>query len=412
MEWLFPVVVIALLFIGYGVIPIPRESEKGDSFSVDRGGKRAFYDLASRLLPEVSRNAGSLVPQDPAADMLVILGPSRYPDRAQWRTLHDWVSHGRSLVFAANWQDPAVALESFGIEVVPRLSEESSGSSDAEGPPVDAPRPGIETELAEGDLDWRSRGEVRFTDPGASVELSMNGSPQVVWQPVGKGVIVVVASDFVFSNLSLTKADNGVLAFRILESASPLGPVYFDEAMNVAGAPRVVGVLLEPPFRLPTVQLLIVTLLFGWMASRRFGPIENRGIEERRSLVEHAEALGILHFRVGTGSRFVASYLEYFRRDLGLQYLPSEEAPAVDSGRDQAAPEVLARALRAARSPNLDRGRVAAIIRSLASLRVLKDSRKPAGASPAPESKAGAGARASVRTRTTSSGEAKPSKGA
>jgi Domain of unknown function (DUF4350) len=395
-EWLFPVAVIVLLFVGYGVVPLPRESEKADSFSIDRGGKRAFYDLASRLLSKVSRNSASLIPSDPGADTLVILGPSRYPDRAQWQTLRNWVSQGRALVFAAKWQDPAVRLESFGIEVVPSMGPPTEKAPEKASPGPDpkagpepgpesesesepSPQPddtGIETELAGGDLEWRSAGEIRFTDPKATVELSMNLSPQVIWQPVGKGVIIVVASDFIFSNFSLTKPDNGVLAFRILELASPSGAIYFDEGMNLAGAPRVVGVLVEPPFRLPTVQLLIVAVLFAWMVSRRFGPIESRGRSERRSLVEHAEGLGNLHFRVGTGSRLVASYLEYFRRELGLQYRSAEATPALESRGKNGGSEAIARALRAAKSPGLDRGRVAAIISSLAKLRAAPDSRK------------------------------------
>lgn len=407
-QWLFPFVAVGLLFVGYGVVPLPRESEKADSFSVDRGGKRAFYDLTSRLLSPVNRNSSSLVPSDPHADTLVILGPARYPDRAQWQTLRDWVSQGRALVFAAKWGDPAVRLESFGIEVVPVMEKpskqgaEESESAKAEGSEA-APATGIETDLADGDLDWRTSGEVRFTDRKASVQLALNGSPQVVWQPVGKGVVVVLASDFVFSNLSLTKPDNGVLAFRILELASPSGPIYFDEGMNRAGAPRVVGVLLEPPFRLPTVQLLIVTVLFAWMASRRFGPVETRGNPERRSLVEHAEALGILHFRVGTGSALIASYLEYFRRDLGLQYRPAEDAPTLRSSREQdGGSDILARALRAAKSPNLDRGRVSRILASLARLRAQPDSPQPKGEGPVRPS----------QSQTNSSSEPRPSKGA
>ncbi len=409
-EWLFPFVIVGLLFVGYGIVPLPRESEKADSFSVDRGGKRAFYDLAARLLSKVNRNASSLIPADPDADTLVILGPSRYPDRAQWQTLRDWVSQGRALVFAAKWQDPAVRLDAFGIEVVPKMeapAEQGSerGEAEADSNPAPAPSAAIETELADGDLDWRSSGEVRFTDPKATVEVALNGSPQVVWQPVGNGVIVVLASDFIFSNLSLTKPDNGVLAFRILELASPSGPVTFDEGMNLAGAPRVVGVLLEPPFRLPTVQLLIVTILFAWMASRRFGPIESHGSPARRSLVEHAEALGNLHFRVGTGSRLVASYLEYFRRELGLQYRPAEAAPTLESPRGTGGgSDVITRALRAAKSPHLDRGRVAAIIASLAKLRVRTDAPSPGSGTTVPARKS--------RVGTALPGEPQPSKGA
>jgi hypothetical protein len=289
-EWLFPALLLGLLFVGYGLIPLPQSREKTDSFGSDRSGKKVFFDLASRILPDVKRNSGSLVPEDPDADVLVLLGPARYPDRAQWQTLHDWVSEGRALVFAAKWQDPAVELEPFGIEVVPAVEDEGEAAGE---PSDESTPPGIETDLVDlagGDVEWRSSGQIRFTDPKGTIVVSVGGYPQVIWQPVGDGMIIVAASDFIFSNLSVIEPANAVLAFRILEQGSPAGPIYFDEGLNQAGAPRVVGVLFEGPLRLPTLQLLVVTLLFGWMVSRRFGPLVRKGRSERRSLVEHAEA--------------------------------------------------------------------------------------------------------------------------
>jgi hypothetical protein len=369
-EWLFPALVLGLLFVGYGLVPLPQTREKTDSFGSDRSGKKVFFDLASKLLPDVKRSTGSLVPEDPDADVLVLLGPARYPDRAQWQTLHDWVSKGRALVFAAKWQDPAVELEPFGIEVVPAFGEPTE--EEAAEPTEEPAAPALETDLVEGDIDWRSSGQIRATDPKATIVVSAGGYPQVVWQPVGDGIIIVVASDFIFSNLSVVEPANAVLAFRILEQGSPAGPVYFDEGLNRAGAPKVVGVLLEGPLRLPTLQLLLVTVLFGWMVSRRFGPLVWRGRSERRSLVEHAEALGSLHYKVQTGSILLGSYLEYFGRELGLAYRTGPRGRELMDvrGRGKDASETISRAVRAAKSRTLDRTRVASVIRSLAALRL------------------------------------------
>lgn len=360
-EWLFPALLLALVLAGYGLVPLPRGREGATTFGVDGRSRKAFYDLASRLLPDVGRNTGSLLPADTEVDVLVILGPARYPDRGQWQRLHDWVSQGRGLLFAAKWEDSAVELGPFGVRIVPSrggVTEETKEAPEGEES-AEEPTPRIETELVSGEIEWRSAGQIEFDDPQAYVELAVDGSPQVVSVAVGDGVLVVSASDFVFSNLSLTKENNGLLAFRILESTFPSGPVSFDEGMNEAGAPKVVGVLFEPPFRLVTVQLLIVALLFIWTSGRRFGPVWKPVRVERRSLVEHAEALGGLHYRAGTASRLVAAYLEHFRRELGLKH-----APAPGAGAD-----VLARALKATKSPTLERNRVAALVGSLARLR-------------------------------------------
>jgi hypothetical protein len=351
-EWAFPALLVVLVVAASGVVPLPRGRRAADSFGADGGGKKAFFDLASRLLPDVHRSSQRLVPEDPDADVIVLLGPARYPDRAQWQSLHQWVSDGNALLFAARWQDPAVDLGPFDVSLVPRLGEDGE---DAES------RGKTETDHISGEVDWRTLGEVRFENEDAWVQLSVDGSPQVVWLPVGSGAIVVAASDYVFTNRSLTKENNGLLAFRILETTAPDGTIYFDEALNEAGAPRVVGLLFEPPFRAVVVQLLAVTLLFAWMTSRRFGPIRYRGRVERRSLVEHAEALGVLHYRARTGARLVASYLEHFRRELGLRH--------GRAGSMEADTEEVARFVRAAKSPSLERERVAAMITSLARLR-------------------------------------------
>jgi hypothetical protein len=380
-EWLFPASFLGLLLVGYGLIPLPESREKADSFAVGRGGKKVFFDLASRLLPDVRRSSGALIPDDAEADVLVLLGPARYPNRSQWQTLHGWISEGRALIFAAKWEDPAVKLEPFGIEVVPAYASagEEGEDDEADDSPPEEPA-GLESELVEEPFEWRSDGVVRYSDPNATVLVSAGGVPQVVWQPVGSGVIVVSASDFVFSNLSLIEPANAVAAFRILEQGAPEGPIYFDEAMNEAGAPEVVGILFDDPLRLPTLQLLVVTLLFAWMASRRFGPLARKAREERRSLVEHAEALGSLHYKVKTGADLLGSYLEYFLRELGLAYRVGPRGRMLEDtrGRSQEEKELVARAIRSAKSPTLEPARVAEVIRSLAVLRAQQKSTKGA----------------------------------
>ena len=98
---------IVLLLSSYGLVPRPRDEEGVDSYSVAYAGKKAFFQLSQGLLQQVSRNPDGLLPPEDA-DTLVILGPEQYPDRVQWQMLHDWVSEGHVLLFAARWNDPAV----------------------------------------------------------------------------------------------------------------------------------------------------------------------------------------------------------------------------------------------------------------------------------------------------------------
>ena len=353
-----------------------REPGEDGFLRFDRSGKKVFFDLASRLLPDVRRSSGSLVPEDPEADILVLLGPARYPDRAQWQTLHDWVSEGRALVFAAKWQDPAVDLEPLRDRDRPRAGRRRRGPT-SEDPAKQTEEPGIETDLVRYRRGRRRlaflTGQVRYTDPKGTIVVSAEGYPQVVWQPVGDGIIVVAASDFIFSNLSLIEARERRAGVPDPGAGTPAGPVYFDEELNQAGAPKVVGVLLEGPFRLPTIQLLIVTLLFGWMVSRRFGPLVRKGRPERRSLVEHAEALGSPPLQSANGLEPSRSRTwSISAGSSGLAYRTGPKGRELQDvrARGKDAKETISRAIRASKSRSLDRARVATVIRSLAALRL------------------------------------------
>ena len=59
--------------------------------------------------------------------------------------------------------------------------------------------------------------------------------------------------------------------------------------------------------------MLLLAILFGWWGSRRFGPAKHPKSTDRRAIVEHAQALGSMHYKVGTASHVLKSYFEYFR---------------------------------------------------------------------------------------------------
>jgi hypothetical protein len=88
----------------------------------------------------------------------------------------------------------------------------------------------------------------------------------------------------------------------------------------------------------------------------------------RRSLVEHAEALGNLHFKVGSGAGLIASYLEFFRQKLGLRHGPSGTLER-DPTATRVHAEEMDQTLLAARRLNLSRDRVAEAVTFLARLR-------------------------------------------
>ncbi len=380
-EWVWIAVLVILLTASYGLIPEGQPGQEGtDSYSLSAEGKKAFFDLANHLLPQVRRSSEHLIPPEDA-EALVILGPAQYPERAEWQSLYDWVAQGHSLVFVARYSEPIVEMGAFDVRVVSRFTLDAEAEAEQEtGEPI-LPLNQIDTSLASGEIDWKSRGVVAAPPDQTEVLLAVDGSAHVVRRRIGRGRLIVASSDFIFDNLPLFQDDNGVLAYRILEAAHPRGPVYFDESLNAAGPPRVVGLLFGDPLRPLTLQLILCAVLFAWRSSQRMGQPTLIRKTRQRSLTEHATALGNLHFKVGSGSRVVASYLEYFRNELRLRYLKKEEAAAlaartgVDSG---SIAGLLGQAKHAAQNPNLPPAKAAWIVRSLAGLKKKTESLKGA----------------------------------
>lgn len=370
-EAVFVGLLLLLLLSGFYWLPGSGEAVS-DSFSVSLSGKKAFFSLAQRLIADVRRNTEKLQPPEDASTFCLI-GPARYPDAREWQQLHQWVKGGGTLVFAARYEDPAAELGPFGLKVVPHMKSADIESKEQDTPPT-ASGPGLETdpELAEGRFDWPSEGWIQGASDEAWIPVRLAGLPQVVFQYVGEGEIVVVASDAIFTNGALVTPENGLLAFRILEHAEAGGPLYFDESLNASGPPKVFGLLFDPPLRPITLQAMMAVLLFGWWGSLRFGPPVVLSQTIRRDITEHAVALGNLHFKVGTGGRLVASYLEHFRHELQLNYLAAagQDIAATLARRSRLDREVTKSALglasRTASQERVATAQAAAAVRALA----------------------------------------------
>lgn len=366
-EWAWLIAVLVVLVLG--LYWLPGRARRDDSYSPTPQGKRAFFTLVKHFVSDTDRHEKRLLPPGAGPQALCILGPARYPKPEEWKALHAWVSRGNTLLFAARLRDPVVDLDPFGITVVPARYKSIPGklkralgaltADDADdaaaadddrktkdatpgsGTPGDITGPGsgstrgrgasafsklkgraaerkIRTTLVSGKVRWRSAGALNLGLTGAKVLVDSESGVQAATVAVGKGRIIVVATDEIFTNRSFLYGDDGLLAWRLLEQRGGRRPVRFDEYLNVTGTPKVFGMLFESTLRPVTLQLLLVAVLFGWWGSRRFGPARPPGEPPRRSIVEHAEALGNLHYRAGTGSRAVAAYLDWFRGEVRL----------------------------------------------------------------------------------------------
>jgi hypothetical protein len=341
-----------------------------DSYSVSAEGKKAFFLLADEQFGLAVRDTDPLTEINTyywPDSTLCLLGPARYPSAAEWREVLEWVGNGGSLVIAARDRDVAFTIPDLDIEVQPA----EGGTIRAE---TSDTKSEIDTSLV-GDLAllWESRGMI--VAPGAQTLVECEGTVQAALKHHGTGRIVVVASDFVFSNQSLAWNDNSVLALRLIEEAGEADFLIFDESLNVTGTPKIVGVLLNPLFRPITVQLLIGLVIFAWWQSLRFGPMLPKAVSPRRNIVDHTDAVGILFYRSGDGAGALRVHLRQLITELRLKHYRGREARILEpiarrlGVTTESVRKLLRRASRAARSGKLERKQAAEFIRQIAHIR-------------------------------------------
>jgi hypothetical protein len=213
--------------------------------------------------------------------------------------------------------------------------------------------------------------------------VQFGGTVQAVVQEHGYGRVIVVATDFPFSNQSLAWEDNSVLAFALIlarpgnpiQPQPPVARMALDESLNATGIPKVAGVLLDPRLRPLTIQLGTLGLVFAWWRSRRFGPLLPPPVPPRRNIVDHTDALGVHAYRTKDGAGVLRAYLHQLRMELKLRGPLANEDRVLEpiARRLRRSPEFiktfLERAEQATTAKRLKRRHAAEFIRRLAILR-------------------------------------------
>ncbi len=394
-----------------------------DTYNVDVGGRNAFFQYAQRLeargvLVAARRNHEPLVAlldgygQD---STLCLLGPARYPTPREWKALLDWVRSGGKLLLAARWEEAELTIPDVNAHVrstKPKFEsgifgggrsrkgthEKSSddsvektekdgekiraGESKSDSSTPESPSGELRTSLmADANFTWKTDGVIEA--PGAEVLVKTGDSPQAVRLHHGYGTIVLLASDYIFSNAALYERErrNGLLAVKLLQAAGSTDEILFDESLNATGTPRVVGVLLDPALRPATVQLLVILVIFGWQGNRRFGGLLPKAAPARHDVADHTNSLGNLYYKAHHSTGVLREYLDQLRTELRLRFSRGHEQRVLQpiSERAKMSVEEVQRLLGAAEAsagkPRLTRREAAFFIRRLAHLRQAARSR-------------------------------------
>ncbi|MGH9175531.1 MAG: DUF4350 domain-containing protein, partial [Vicinamibacterales bacterium] len=243
---LLAALVVAGVLIGLGIWdPKIGPGAPHSSYSTAAAGKKAFYLLTAERLFDPRRSNRPLrllterLRSEYRRTAILILGPVRYPSEAQWKDLLDYVSAGGVLVFAVrddefDSDDAPLKIPGLDAEVTPIWDDvpyPEADLGDTRGGYV------ATSLLRDPNLYWQSRGQL--VAPKAETLVAFDGTVQAARMEYGSGQVVLLASDFVFSNQSIDYGDNSVLAVRLLESAGPLDEIYFDESLNTT--PMVIG---------------------------------------------------------------------------------------------------------------------------------------------------------------------------
>lgn len=352
-EWTYAALT-ALLVTALWWFPARGQLET-DSYSVSTGGRKALFQVLRKLEEDVSRSTERLIPRPGEMDRLLILGPARYPNASEWDELQSEVMEGGTIFLAASAEDPKFKTDEFGVSVErlidgrqkspvapPEGDSPKENSPEKQEPATDEAKKADGDEKSVGDafidllsrlqmstlpatttlnlpspVQWTSNARLQFTNESEwEVLLKTEQGPQVARRQWGTGTVVFCATDAVFSNESLLDAQQALLAYRLLEACPVVEKTWVDETLNGSGVPKILGMLLDPLFRPLTLQCALLAVLFGWLGARRFGPAVEIDRGRRRSIVEHAEALGILYYRAHAGSRAVQSLREYFRLEV------------------------------------------------------------------------------------------------
>lgn len=310
-------VLLAVLLVGLGSL-VGRQSGgaedvRASSFVDARRGVRALYLMLDALGTHPRRAQTGLKSGEPVSQTFAVVAPTEPVTRREVREAVAWVqSGGRLLVVAASPGGLSAGyatalLEPFGLGAT--IAPQGDGGRLEFG----------DARISEGlgRVEWPSMWMIvpapeTPEGAGAAEPLVSRGAEWLaVRRKFGEGEVVAVADSRLLDNEALGRADNAVLAARLLYlRESDEGRVAFDEfhhgfqagdgAGDVSGA---LAALLTDTWPGRAILVLAAAGLLAIAgASIRFGAPDPDRPPPRRALAEHAEALGRI-FETSRASR-------------------------------------------------------------------------------------------------------------
>ena len=310
-------ILLLLIVVTVGFAPSPGEAEGPGiptTYSTAKSGAQAAYLLLSELGYRSERweKSPAELPAYAEGKILILAGPSNFPDKKERDALLSFVRSGGWIVYAGNF--PFLFLES-GAVTPPSVSRTSNLT--AETFPAIAPSPftqGASKITMDANNRW-------VTSDGAQVPLY--GEPEepvvVTWR-LEKGRIIWWAAPTPVTNSGISQDGNLPFFLSCIQAVRPgAGPgettVLWDEYFHGYRG-SLWDYFEETPVPWAIFQLGLVAVFVLLAFGRRSGPLYAAAAVSRLSPLEFVDTLGDLYRRASAGSAAVRVAYQRFRAQL------------------------------------------------------------------------------------------------
>jgi hypothetical protein len=309
--------VLFLCLVAFGLVSLEdrqkgiRGPQRPTTYSAGPGGYKALYTWLKALGIWTRRWEKDLRGLPPDAKVLLLIQPEIMPTGREIGTLKRWVRRGNTLVLAARPSHPVISA--FGL------------NADAEEPSVEDEKdlrvqPGVYSQQVK-KLHSQGIPGMASSRPDVIFHIRNSGRGLLAVIPEGKGRIIAMAAPELFNNMALRDGHHARLALNLLLPHLGKGRLLVDEYHHGYGR---VGSLFEHLARSGGKAALLhglLLLLTLWAAfGRRFGPQRPIVPVERRSSMEHLQAIARLFQRAGARDLAMGALLrwteEAARKDL------------------------------------------------------------------------------------------------
>jgi hypothetical protein len=374
--------ILLLLIVATVVFAPPAEEAEGQgvptTYSTTKNGAQAAYLLLGELGYQSERweKPPAELPSDAEGKILILAGPTDFPDTSERDSLLAFVRSGGWIVYAGNF--PFLFLDA-GAVAPPSFTRTSSLTAETFSAIAPSPLTIGATKIT------MNAGNRWVVSDGGQVPLyGEPKEPVVVTWRLEKGRILWWAAPTPVTNSGISREGNLPFFLSCIQAARPSASpgettVLWDEYFHGYRG-SLWDYFRQTPVPWAVLQLALVAAFVLLAFGRRSGPIYVPATVSRLSPLEFVDTLGDLYRRASAGSAAVRVAYQRFRAQLlrRLALAPSTSNPQLDAAvrerlgwRQPGLMDTLQRADRAARTSEVPGAEALKIVQALEHYEIL-----------------------------------------